>query len=1006
MDWYLPISDFKNGSETIVVDVNGSDLPNELGTDRFEYKVKPGLKVEVEEPTFYAPTGAPPSKGTGGGAPAGPDKDNRTAQNVYSIVCGPDSGATIYGEGSNKVNGTYTLVAVPNKGKACNWFIHQVTVKDSDVTDCNLSCEPDNNVPTSDGETIVPDPVPDEPDPDTPDDDTYCINVTVTGESDQCTVSGDGCGKTKGLYTVTVSSKDPSNYSPEWSSKKYTIVDKDISDTVSCDKIEPGESCYKITVQGSAEEKANCPVTLPAGNCPEGNEGGPYKSGTHTVVVTPKDGYMFNNSAEASDVKVTIVDKDGVVDLTGKCVPANAPAKVCFLPMFMPCMAAYPNTTGGINMITGARWSLSVNADGVHESINQTTGGQDGNLLVSLKDRPCLDLPAGAYNLQGGVSHWYVKDTKSKKGNWWAQGGSPIENVAPALLTSPDAFEVVAGKENVVEVNFSEEPCGIQNTKKGNLVLTVNTNGNGMTYYDISVGSERKTGTGKWGDGRQITLSGIPAGMQALGANSCMGDFGGPEYTKGIVGISPSMVTIPENGTAYASLDCNQGGTQKTQVTVVWEAKGCSAAKGGVILGANKYSIKFGEEASGSVTQEVAPGNYLVVANIGVRENSGNQLGEWKVPGDHSVSPTYLTVKKGQTSTVTIKTSCDGGSVDQKGSVTLNWSAEGCAGYKGSVSIGSSTCSFGDGATGTKNCGEIAPGTYNLTHSSTQVRTKGSDSDPSTQQWKVPPKPQTLSPKTLTVKSGQSNSISITTSCDGSSTQCTPVPVTVDLSIQNTGGVDINNPGGGFKVVGSASISSASITDISVSVSGSVVFATSNTGSNMNGKEIVSGTLRIPVGQKTSSQVDMTKVISGTPGQIMATAKATPENCVSGVTVNQQQITKPPSATSQCTFTYRVFSTGTEYNGFAGQVIYSLSCSGKGRFSSGNTIKVNLPCKSDVVSINLGGKTGDEIGSTGILQTALYEKCLPQSCIGYPSTCATVNVNGKESTWVKVNYNG
>ncbi|PWL80426.1 hypothetical protein DBY21_02075, partial [Candidatus Gastranaerophilales bacterium] len=50
IDWYLPISDFKNGSETILVDVNGSELPNELGTDRFEYKVKPGLKVEVEEP--------------------------------------------------------------------------------------------------------------------------------------------------------------------------------------------------------------------------------------------------------------------------------------------------------------------------------------------------------------------------------------------------------------------------------------------------------------------------------------------------------------------------------------------------------------------------------------------------------------------------------------------------------------------------------------------------------------------------------------------------------------------------------------------------------------------------------------------------------------------------------------------------------------------------------------------------------------------------------------------
>ena len=354
MDWYLPISDFKTGSETILVDVNGSDLPNELGTDRFEYKVKPGLKVEVEEPTFYAPTGAPPSKGTGGGAPSGPDKDNRTAQNVYGIYC-DGSGATIYGQGPNKVNGTYTLVAVPNKGYKCNWFIHQVTVKDSDVTDCNLSCSPDNNIPASDGETIIPDPVPDEPDKP---DDSYCINVTVTGESDQCSVSGAGCGKKNGSYVVSVSSKDSSKYAPDWSSKKVTIFNGDANETVSCNLLDQTK-CYGITVKGSAEEKANCPVTLPSGNCPDGNEGGPYKSGTHTVVVTPKEGYMFNNSTEASDVKVEIVDKDGVVDLSGKCVAQGAPTKVCFIPVFSPCLANYPPQSPGpstvIRMVTGAK---------------------------------------------------------------------------------------------------------------------------------------------------------------------------------------------------------------------------------------------------------------------------------------------------------------------------------------------------------------------------------------------------------------------------------------------------------------------------------------------------------------------------------------------------------------------------------------------------------------------------------------------------------------------------
>ena len=272
---------------------------------------------------------------------------------------------------------------------------------------------------------------------------------------------------------------------------------------------------------------------------------------------------------------------------------------------------------------------------------------------------------------------------------------------------------------------------------------------------------------------------------------------------------------------------------------------------------------------------------------------------------------------------------------------------------------------------------------------------------PGEHNWSVPPTTPTITPKSVTVKAGQNTSVNISTSCDGSSEQCRPVPVTVNLSAQYNNLGTTPGSGGGFKVVGSASVSSASTTDISVSVSGSVVYVSTTPGSNMNGTQQFSGTLRIPAGQKMSSLVTLKEISNANAGQIMATAKATPENCVSGVTVNFE-LAQESASTSSCNFLYRVFSTGTSYNGFAGQVIYSLSCSGKGRFSSGNTIKVNLPCKSDVVSIDLSGKTGDEIGSTGKLQTALYENCLPQSCMYSVNTCATVNVKGKESTWVKV----
>ena len=122
------------------------------------------------------------------------------------------------------------------------------------------------------------------------DDDDLCIDITVTGESDQCTVSGAGCGKTKGIYTVSVSSKDPSNYSPEWSSKKYTLVDKSVSDTVSCDKIDPGEACYNIIIKGDTE---NCPYELTPPNCKREGEATKYTNGTYKLTVSPKEGFFF-----------------------------------------------------------------------------------------------------------------------------------------------------------------------------------------------------------------------------------------------------------------------------------------------------------------------------------------------------------------------------------------------------------------------------------------------------------------------------------------------------------------------------------------------------------------------------------------------------------------------------------------------------------------------------------------------------------------------------------------
>ena len=459
-----------------------------------------------------------------------------------------------------------------------------------------------------------------------------------------------------------------------------------------------------------------------------------------------------------------------------------------------------------------------------------------------------------------------------------------------------------------------------------------------------------------------------------------MGDFGGPSYSKGTVGIRPSSVNIPANGTAYADIDCNQGGgsAAKTQVTVVWEAKGCSAAKGGVILGANKYNIQFGESPSGSVTEEVAPGEYLVLANIGVRENSGNQVGEWKVPQDHSVSPISLTVTEGKTSTVTIKTSCDGSSVDQKGeaTVTVKWNGADCDGFKGTLETKGFSCRFGDGASGSTSCTVDAPVDLSFPSSLSgegayQVLQNGS--------WVYPPNLMSVSPTSLSLKPGGTGTVTVTTKCDASVDEEDHSCGISFTSTGNTGGAaqGVCHATGGNGYDGSVTLSKGTsykgeLKNLVCGYSYTISCSGSGTGS----------TYKLTPSPSSISRLTGTQ----------------------NVTVNFE-LAQESASTSSCNFLYRVFSTGTSYNGFAGQVIYSLSCSGKGRFSSGNTIKVHLPCKSDVVSIDLSGKTGDEIGNKSETSTALYPNCLPQSCQSSVNSCATVYVNGKESTWVTLQQN-
>ncbi len=320
IDWYLPVSDFKNGAETIMVDVNGGAGPNEIGEDQFEYKVQPGFKIPKKEiPADVATSVTPdaPAAPTGTGTVQKPDVEEKPSQAVYSIDC-QASGAVIYGTGGNKVNGNYTLVAVPEPGFKCNWFTKQVTVKDANVGDCDLTCEADTLRPIQPGGNVIPTPGGDDDDDDDDDDDepeepTYCASVSWGGSSEYCSDSGQVCGKSGDSYSISIESTD-TNYKAIWTQGQGsgTFGDSNVVLKASCDA---ANKCYDLNITGDA----NCPFVLPAANCPYPDQETKYTAGTYNVTVTPKEGYTFNGKEGTVSYPVTVNGTNSKVDLSSLC---------------------------------------------------------------------------------------------------------------------------------------------------------------------------------------------------------------------------------------------------------------------------------------------------------------------------------------------------------------------------------------------------------------------------------------------------------------------------------------------------------------------------------------------------------------------------------------------------------------------------------------------------------------------------------------------------------------
>ena len=350
IDWYLPVSDFKSGAETIMVDLNGSEGPNIVGEDRFEYKVQPGFKIpkkEIDESTISvtptAPTKEDPDKGEK------PPIVIKESQAKYSISCTVHGGGQIFGTGDNKVNGNYTLVAVPNPGYKCDWFTKQVTVKDGDVTDCDVTCDPNIVIPKASTSTVTPPPIippppsgdycqehpediscicaknPSDPRCEEEEEKTYCAYVDWIGDKEYCRDSGKVCGKTGSKYNITISSRNK-DYTASWTQGRGngTFGNSDVVLMASCDN---KNQCYALNINADP----NCPYTLPAGDCPTG-EKDKYTSGQKYITVTPKEGYTFNGKTGTVRYPVTVNSTTTEIDLSSLCKAEETEKEIILTP--------------------------------------------------------------------------------------------------------------------------------------------------------------------------------------------------------------------------------------------------------------------------------------------------------------------------------------------------------------------------------------------------------------------------------------------------------------------------------------------------------------------------------------------------------------------------------------------------------------------------------------------------------------------------------------------------
>lgn len=587
IEWYLPISDFQNGAQVLMIDANGPEEPNVVGEDRFEYYIQPGFTSEGYENTIVTSASElPPELARGADFSNLKAPDPRETLKTYKIEVKnkPAVGLqAVIGEGPNKVNGQYVLNAIPAPGYKCSWFTKHVTIKNSDVIVDDLICEPNLEIP---GGKVADVQHPEPPE--------GYGTIRVTSEADytycppdtpfdiiQTTILANGPGGSyskeftsniggsvdinevlQGSYSLgymnfdpTISAGCPSGigtvdcYEPitnvTFSPSVVTVNPDEISDvtvTYGCAP-ETNNKSIKIKLEDLI---ARYPGTNTSNTTPE------VKNVSGTLLVkTWQDVDITGIYVDTSDDDmrwVLVSDFDGGWGITPSSAVGDTPLKL---------------TISNGHVSGGCFYAQSV--DDKELKSNTVCFSRESDDKSEIKITCATPAPNTVH-----ICNWQISGPSSEKGNLNAPKTEVIKAVKPGTytITSPNGGSIKllsGGVERIKNAEISEPSFVLKAGEKKHIIITLPYEGetgsisakinymdgyDGVASFEVNANGtdDFKTGTLTGGQGTSLTWTVKPDkyDIQVTPLSGCVG---------GVIDVAPTKVNVSADKTSYVTIN-------------------------------------------------------------------------------------------------------------------------------------------------------------------------------------------------------------------------------------------------------------------------------------------------------------------------------------------------------------------------------------------------------------------------------------------------------------------